>query len=259
MRERAVNSFRYSSYNFASAFAELLTEPIQFTPSRTVAFPAKGLMFRSDLLLALESKLIEIAPTVKSAEFSRQCLLARHNLRSLSRNQLPLNLGFPSSCARRATFGVAGISLDFLSAWQSSQIAQTFINRTRQLSWQGRLGLIDRLPFTPRSPVELLLSKSKTTEPYVELRFSRSANSNTHHWYGIDQLLVFQYVSSLIDKVAEYWREVVSARETFKQFSIGTRLRQRLATSLRFKALHTPLQITPSSLHPNELAPVLGC
>jgi hypothetical protein len=98
-------------------------------------------------------------------------------------------------------------------------------------------------------------------DPFLDIQKLQSVRSNAklYSGYEIAQLAFYHYFSTLIDRVADYWRGVVSAREVFKSFSIDIQLQQRIKTGLKFKPLHKPVHIVPQSIHPIESVAGVGC
>jgi hypothetical protein len=210
------------------------------------AGPPMGLsVLGSSLLVALENKLSRIASTVKSVEFNRQCLLAKHNLRTISHE-------IKSKGVRIAQLLIPVSSTSSAPNSSFSYFEADFFPSMVRC-WYG-LRPVGFAAYPLNAPSRRVPLEPMETELYVNLDVPLPERSPyARLTYEMD-LRFFQYFSSLIDRVAEYWREIVNAREAFKEFSIGTRLRQHLRSALKFKPLHTPVEIVPRSIHPIELA-----
>ena len=204
--------------------------------------PAKPKEFLdASLLSALQDKINQLAATVKSVEFNRQCLLATHSLRTWSHHR---------SSTRLPTISYFAPSYHGISErrkWASRAFVYDI--------WSGFFPAEDPrlLRPVPIGPLEV--------DPFLDIQKLQSIRSNTKSYsgYEIAQLAFYHYFSTLIDRVADYWRGVVSAREVFKSFSIDIQLRQRIKTALKFKPLHKPVHIVPQSIHPIESVAGVGC
>lgn len=67
-------------------------------------------------------------------------------------------------------------------------------------------------------------------------------------------LALFQFFSFIVDEIARRCREAVRFKAKALAGSIAIGLRHRLRCGLKFKHLHTPLQLFPRSIHPIELS-----
>jgi hypothetical protein len=182
----------------------------------------------ASLLSALQDKINQLAATVKSVEFNRQCLLATHSLRTWSHHR---------SSTRLPTI---------------SYFAPSYHRISERRNWASRAFVYDIWSgFFP----------DEDPRPLRDIQKLQSVRSNAKLYggYEIAQLAFYHYFSTLIDRVADYWRGVVSAREVFKSFSIDIQLQQRIKTGLKFKPLHKPVHIVPQSIHPIESVAGVGC
>jgi len=193
---------------------------------------------------ALETKLNQVAAEVKSAEFNRQCLLASHTLRRLHHQASAVRWMRLQPERPRPEH----LKFSYVPRPVTRHL-RLYDGGTIDLFW----GSPPLLRPSPIGPLEV--------DPFLYLYNLESLSAKYRPYWGWEfaQQAFFDYFSTLIDKVADYWREVVSAREIFKSFSIGTKLRQGIQTALRFKPLHTPVQIVPRSIHPIESVARVGC
>lgn len=68
--------------------------------------------------------------------------------------------------------------------------------------------------------------------------------------YTLAELLMLHLFSFVIDEVANYWKQVVSAREAHQFSLVLIALRDQLKCGFLVRSLHTPLRFSRQSIHP---------
>lgn len=193
------------------------------------------------LLLALLDKLNQAASSVRSTEFNRQCLLVTDSIRTLYRESSTKRVSIALDVPIQTSF-VRPRSDTFAITFRAGNLKYGSGDQPKSL-WRESKSF-------RRIPIRIW-----DLEPRYDLqRIGPLIVSQRQHEFEVEQLAFLDYFSTLVDKFADYWRRIVDARETFKDFSVRTRLHQRVKSALKFKPLHTPVQIVPRSIHPIESA-----
>ena len=128
----------------------------------------------------------------------------------------------------------------------------TFVNTVFDLSESQGPQLYDAygvlIPRQPRLPAcEIGEFRDFEGPLRIDVFSSLLAQSSS---YTLAQLLLLHLFSFLIDGVANFWKQVVRAREALQFTLVLIALRHQLKCGFLVRSLHTPLRFSRRSIHP---------